>query len=46
MMDSTKFGLVNTHCICTIDGVDAVITDNAMTDEQRQLFIRHGVTVI
>ena len=46
MMDSTKFGLVNTHCICPIDGVDAVITDNAMTDEQRQLFIRHGVTVI
>ena len=46
LMDSTKFGLVSTNCICPIDGVDIVISDNGLSDEQRRLFTNHGVSVL
>lgn len=46
LMDSTKFGLSNTHCICPPNGVNAIVTDNLLTDEQRKFFVDLGVTVI
>lgn len=46
LMDSTKFGLTNTHCICPPDGVDAVVTDDALTEAQRKYFEDQGITVI
>lgn len=45
MVDSTKFGQRNACCICPPNGVDAVITDDGMTREQREYFQRLGVTV-
>lgn len=46
LMDSSKFGMVNTNCICPVNGVDAVITDNGLTSEQRQYFEHCSVTVL
>ena len=45
LMDSTKFGLSNTHCICPPNGVDAVVTDDALTAAQRKCFEDLGVAV-
>ena len=46
LMDSSKFGMVNTNRICPVDEVDIVISDNALTEEQRKHFADHGVPVI
>lgn len=46
LMDSTKFDLTNTHCICPVNGVDAVVTDDNLTEEQRIFFEKKGVRVI
>lgn len=46
LMDSTKFGLSNTHCVCPPNGVNAIVTDDLLTDEQRKYFVDLGVTVI
>lgn len=46
LMDSSKFGHSNTHCICPPESVDAIVTDDAMTDEQRRFFTDRGILVI
>lgn len=46
LMDSTKFGLMNTHCICQAEGFDAVISDDALTTEQQEFFRSRGLSVI
>lgn len=46
LVDSTKFGAKNACCICPPDGVDAVITDDALPQEQRLLLDDLGVTVL
>lgn len=46
IMDSTKFGLINTNCICPVEGVDVLVSDDALTGQQRQFFADHGVVVI
>lgn len=46
LMDSSKFGLSSTHCFCPPDGIDAVVTDDAITEEQRKFFEDLGITVI
>lgn len=46
LMDSGKFGLTHAHCICPPDGVDVVVTDNAMPQEQREFFVQRGITVL
>lgn len=45
LMDSTKIGLYSTHCICPVDGVDAVVTDDGITQEQRDYFISQGIVI-
>ncbi len=46
LMDSSKYGLVNTHCFASVEDVDVVISDGLLTDEQRDFFVKHGVTVL
>lgn len=46
LMDSTKFGLSSACCICPPDGVDAVVTDDSLSPEQRAYFEQLGITVI
>ena len=46
LMDSSKFGMANAHCFAEIGDVDIVITDGAMTAEQRSFFTEHGITVL
>jgi len=45
LVDSSKFDLYSTHRICEVNGVDAVVSDDDLTDEQKVFFIRHGVAV-
>lgn len=45
LMDSSKFGLVNTHCICPPKGVNAVVTDDGLTKEQRACLEEQGIVV-
>ena len=46
LMDSGKFGLSNTHCFAELSDVDAVVTDGALTEEQRRFFQERGITVL
>ena len=46
LMDSKKFDQYNTHSICRAEDVQYVISDDALTNEQRSFFERHGVTVL
>lgn len=46
IMDSTKFGLINTNCICPVDGIDILVSDDSLTDKHRQFFSDHGVQVV
>lgn len=46
LMDSTKFGLRNACCICPPDGVDAVVTDQFLSQDQRAYFEQLGVAVV
>lgn len=46
LMDSSKFGMINTNCICLVNGVNAVISDSALSEEQRGFFEQHGVVVL
>lgn len=45
LIDSTKFGLYSTHCICPAQGVDAVVSDDGMTQEQKEFFTSLGIAV-
>lgn len=45
LVDSTKFGHRNACCICPPDGVDAVVTDDGISQEYRDHFERLGVAV-
>lgn len=45
LMDSTKFNQFSTHCICPVQGVDALVCDDGITDEQREYFTRQGIVV-
>ena len=45
LIDSSKFDLYSTHCICRTNEVDAVVSDDLLTDEQRMFFERQGVKV-
>ena len=45
LIDSSKFDLYSTHCICAPDGVDAVVSDDGLTVEQKAFFVRQGVMV-
>lgn len=45
LIDSSKFDLYSTHCICAPDGVDAVVSDDGLTEEQKAFFVRQGVMV-
>lgn len=45
LIDSTKFDLFSTHCICAPDGVDAVVSDDQLPKAQRDFFIRQGIAV-
>lgn len=46
LLDSTKFGLRNSCCICLPNGVDAVISDDSLSREQRAYFEEIGVRLI
>lgn len=46
LMDSSKFGMANTHCFASVQDVNVLITDGAMSAEQRSFFREHGVTVL
>lgn len=46
LMDSTKFGLTNACCFCPPNGVDAIVTDDSLSKEQREFFEKMGVTLI
>lgn len=46
LMDSGKFGLSNTHCFAELTDVDAVVSDGALTKEQRQFFQERNITVL
>lgn len=45
LMDSGKFGLTNAQCICMAEDVDVLITDSAMSSEQRDFFKQKGVRI-
>lgn len=45
LVDSSKFDLYSTHCICPVKGVDAVVSDDQLSKEQREFFIRQGIAV-
>lgn len=45
LVDTTKFGLRNACCICPPDGVDAIVTDDAIRLEDKVFFEKLGVTV-
>ena len=45
LIDSSKFDLYSTHCICAPNGVDAVVSDDGLTEEQKAFFVRQGVMV-
>lgn len=46
LMDSGKFGLTHAHCICKPEGVDILVTDNAMSPEQQEHFIQRGIRLL
>lgn len=46
LMDSGKYGLSNTHCFAELSDVDAVVSDSALTAEQKKYFLDHGVMVL
>lgn len=45
LMDSSKFGMMNTHSICPVSGVNAIVTDDKITQEQREYFTNQGIQV-
>ena len=45
LLDSSKFGMMNTHSICPAGGVDAIVTDDGITQEQRTVFTDQGIAV-
>ena len=45
LMDSSKIDLFSTHCICPVQGVNAIVTDDGITDAQREYFLDRGVMV-
>lgn len=45
LIDSSKFDRMNTHCICLANDVDAVVTDDQITQQQRAYFVSQGVEV-
>lgn len=46
LMDSSKFGLTNAHCICQPEDIDILVTDDGLTQNQRDFFTQRGVTVL
>lgn len=46
LVDSTKFGEKNACCICPPNGVNVVISDDSLPEDQRRLLEEQGVTVI
>jgi len=45
LIDSSKFNIYGTHCICPVNGVDAVVSDDELGEKQKQYFLRHGIAV-
>lgn len=45
LMDSSKFGRRNTHSICPASGVNAIVTDDQLTPQQREYFLHQGIQV-
>jgi len=44
--DSTKFGKVRPAFFSSLDGFDAVLTDNDVTDDYRERLASDGVTLM
>ena len=45
LMDSGKYGLINTHRICTAEQIDILVSDHQLSQEQKQFFTAKGISV-
>lgn len=45
LMDSSKFGFTNTHSFLGLDKVDAIVTDQFMSEEHKEFFKKRDILV-
>lgn len=46
LMDSSKFGLSSTHCICMPNTIHTLVSDDALSQTQRDYFTKYGISVL